>query len=603
MGMISQGRELRRLLRGRLDQEELRSLACDLDVDYDDLRGEGKTAKIRDLVAYLQRRNRLGEIFAYLEENRPDLGPELGTIKELPVGAVGRGFAAGAGFWRGLFAILAVVLIVGTVAVFVTLRLMTPPGPAPTAVQTPSEPPPVTAIATSGAAPTASPVPTPAPTARPTPTPTLAPEPFDESYFGILVADFVRGATERKPFVEGADLAQTTYEDIVRRVERENMSSRVAVRRVGPVRSDDEAQRIGKQHGARLVVWGYVPVETGRDERCFVPCFTVLASSERLIAVDPVLFGVRVSGLETLELSRQLSARVTGVSAFVLSMVYLTEGEPGDYEQAVRMLDISIESTLEELGRIDEDDPRRDDLELTLSMFYATRGRAYAAVGDEASGYDDYRVALKYDPHSVRAYHGMGNYHFVRGELDAAYEAFDTARRLDPMLYRPYYGLAIVAYVRGDYREAEAQLKRAIELASARDIELLVAHFTLGLTYLQLGDSERAEIEFQRVVSSENVPQDLREAAGSYLTPTPPVTPTRVPALTMTAATTPPPTGKPKPSRPTMLPTTPLTMPPSTARPPTMPPTMPPPPTARPTMLPIGTPARPTVGPPTSTPT
>ncbi len=382
---------------------------------------------------------------------------------------------------------------------------------------------------------TFTPSPTSTPTFTPLPTPTSTPEPFDESYYGILVADFVCGITERELCLEGANLAQTAHDDLIRRIERENMSGRVAVRRVGPVSNDTEAKAIGEQYGARLVVWGYMPSDVELDSKTFVPSFTLVESDEKLIAVDPVIFGVRISGFETLELSQQLSARVTGVSNFILAMVYLTEGQLDDYEQAVRILGLSIAGTIQEFSQIDKDDPRRKDLEYTLSIFYATRGRAYAALGDEINAYDDYQTALEYNLNSTHAQCGLGNYYFARGELDAAYEAFEQARRLDPTLYRPHYGLAIVAYAQGNYDEAETRLKHTIELASAQNVDPITVHFALGLTYLQLGNREKAETELQRVLSSEKAPQDLREVTESYLTPQPTLTP--VPTINITTPT------------------------------------------------------------------
>jgi len=54
------------------DAEELRTLCFDLGVDYDDLRGAGKTNKARDLVAYLERRGRVAELVQACSRRRPD---------------------------------------------------------------------------------------------------------------------------------------------------------------------------------------------------------------------------------------------------------------------------------------------------------------------------------------------------------------------------------------------------------------------------------------------------------------------------------------------------------------------------------------------------
>jgi hypothetical protein len=64
-------RELRELVEQRFDLEELRTLCADLGVDYDNLRGEGKAAKARELVAYLNRRERVSELANYVRQRRP----------------------------------------------------------------------------------------------------------------------------------------------------------------------------------------------------------------------------------------------------------------------------------------------------------------------------------------------------------------------------------------------------------------------------------------------------------------------------------------------------------------------------------------------------
>lgn len=53
--------------------EELRTLCFDLQVDFDDLRGEGKTARARELIAYMDRHKRIKELVAEIVTQRPDV--------------------------------------------------------------------------------------------------------------------------------------------------------------------------------------------------------------------------------------------------------------------------------------------------------------------------------------------------------------------------------------------------------------------------------------------------------------------------------------------------------------------------------------------------
>jgi hypothetical protein len=64
---------LRQLLLTRFNLEELRTLCTDLKVNYSDLGGEGQEAKARELIAFLQRRKRLGELVIYIRQLRPDI--------------------------------------------------------------------------------------------------------------------------------------------------------------------------------------------------------------------------------------------------------------------------------------------------------------------------------------------------------------------------------------------------------------------------------------------------------------------------------------------------------------------------------------------------
>ncbi len=58
-------------LSARFSLEEVRSICFALGVDYDDLPGEGKAAKARELVAYLERRGRTAELAAEMARLRP----------------------------------------------------------------------------------------------------------------------------------------------------------------------------------------------------------------------------------------------------------------------------------------------------------------------------------------------------------------------------------------------------------------------------------------------------------------------------------------------------------------------------------------------------
>lgn len=67
-------KKLHRLLTSRFNENELRTLCLYLKVDYEDLAGEGKTDKARELVAFLNRHDRLNDLFSEGSNLRPDIG-------------------------------------------------------------------------------------------------------------------------------------------------------------------------------------------------------------------------------------------------------------------------------------------------------------------------------------------------------------------------------------------------------------------------------------------------------------------------------------------------------------------------------------------------
>jgi len=69
-------RRLHQILSTRFDDEDLRTLCLYLDVDFDNLRGEGKRGKARELLVYLAHRDRLYELVEAGLQLRPDISWE-----------------------------------------------------------------------------------------------------------------------------------------------------------------------------------------------------------------------------------------------------------------------------------------------------------------------------------------------------------------------------------------------------------------------------------------------------------------------------------------------------------------------------------------------
>jgi hypothetical protein len=65
--------DLHRSLVLHFDLSELQTLCFDLGVDYENLSGSNKADKCRELIAYFQRRGKLGELIDYCQQQRPHL--------------------------------------------------------------------------------------------------------------------------------------------------------------------------------------------------------------------------------------------------------------------------------------------------------------------------------------------------------------------------------------------------------------------------------------------------------------------------------------------------------------------------------------------------
>ena len=72
---------LREILNTRYDEAELRDLCFELGVGYEELPSGGKTVKTRELIEYLQRRDRIQDLLDAVGKLRPDIQRELRARK------------------------------------------------------------------------------------------------------------------------------------------------------------------------------------------------------------------------------------------------------------------------------------------------------------------------------------------------------------------------------------------------------------------------------------------------------------------------------------------------------------------------------------------
>jgi nucleoside phosphorylase len=78
---------LRDLLTAQFNIEELQDLCVDLGIDYENLSGQGKGGKARELIAYAQRRNRMDDLIARARALRPQAEWQRVGVAVAPVPA------------------------------------------------------------------------------------------------------------------------------------------------------------------------------------------------------------------------------------------------------------------------------------------------------------------------------------------------------------------------------------------------------------------------------------------------------------------------------------------------------------------------------------
>ena len=76
--------DYRKLLVDRFSKEEIRDLCFDLGVEHENLPGQTRAAKARELLEYSKRRDRMQALDSYLKQNRPEL-LEQDDDEQLPI--------------------------------------------------------------------------------------------------------------------------------------------------------------------------------------------------------------------------------------------------------------------------------------------------------------------------------------------------------------------------------------------------------------------------------------------------------------------------------------------------------------------------------------
>jgi tetratricopeptide (TPR) repeat protein len=172
-----------------------------------------------------------------------------------------------------------------------------------------------------------------------------------------------------------------------------------------------------------------------------------------------------------------MTIRIIAVMLLVLAGTALHAGEPAPLPPAVGL----SESAAHERTRIfaelaaTKSDAEAREVEERLWTFWRSfaddESRQLLEQSREAQLRFDYAEALFYNKEVVRhapqfaeGWNQLGYVYFLAGQYDASLEAIERVLALEPMHYAALAGKGIILYYAGKVEEAQAPLKRALEI-------------------------------------------------------------------------------------------------------------------------------------------
>ena len=177
------------MLSTHFDEEELRTMAFDLQIDYEALPARGKAGKSRELIALLQRSGRIPEFVEMAAAMRPGFD---WSDQNIVAGAMPGETKSRRLWWGG--ALVGAMLLLGVAAFFLWRRQDSDPSPTAVAISTAAPVPTETTALEPTAVPTSAPTSTPVEVV-PVPSPTQAVVPVASSLGMVLIpgGDYVVG--------------------------------------------------------------------------------------------------------------------------------------------------------------------------------------------------------------------------------------------------------------------------------------------------------------------------------------------------------------------------------------------------------------------------
>ncbi|MDA0242139.1 MAG: tetratricopeptide repeat protein, partial [Chloroflexi bacterium] len=466
--------------------EELKLLVFDLNLDWDELHGWGKTARVQDLIVRLGQKGQLDELIALLHTQRSHIAWSDPPPKGRQRADVGDSFSA--------FDTLK-ILLSGSPNASVTysrinteggdvvnrdkyvidtahIDILQPPQPfyqrrafwgvifAFLAVTT-------LLVATGLGKEIAN---------------ALAPLPFAREAEGetlIVIATF-----DRTEGVTDTNIHGELHQAIVDELEGLGVGNvRVEIEPTVLKAGDKErAESLGQQYNASIIIWG---ADTG-----------VRLTVDFLNLKEPDFDAARVTLHETMRTQlanpeayaqfvvRDLPNQISFLSLFAVGQSFYVQQ---NYTQAIPILERGVD--LVPLGSVLGEDFELENAYFLLGWLYGTTEQYKQAIAN-------YDRTLELNPQAAAAFNNRGGAYYYLGEYEQAFADYGRALELNPQ-FAEAFGNRGVAYADlGGYEQAFADYGRALEI----NPQFAEAFNNRGNAYSDLGEYKQALADYGRAL-------------------------------------------------------------------------------------------------------
>jgi tetratricopeptide (TPR) repeat protein len=161
------------------------------------------------------------------------------------------------------------------------------------------------------------------------------------------------------------------------------------------------------------------------------------------------------------------------------------------------LCDIGAVAPLEDMPNAKQAAQRALDIDPNLAEGYTSRAFVKLAYDWDWRGAEaDFRRALELNPKYATAHQWYASYLTQMGKYDLARREIEQAQALDPLSPIINANSGLYLYYAHKHDEASEQYRKTLEINS----EFGIAHYYLGLAYLQKKDYDKAIAEFKTVM-------------------------------------------------------------------------------------------------------